>query len=132
MFPNEFPCYHSGRRGEWFCLYLFFEVIHGHYDKFHPTWCIWKWSHHVDCPFLKGSCGGDRNQVVLGTEGLGSMSLTIEALAQDFDRIRVHAGPEIPNIHNFGHYHAWSRVYATYSLMYLSDKVCSILGIDAA
>ncbi|MFS8008442.1 hypothetical protein Hanom_Chr14g01272851 [Helianthus anomalus] len=38
------------------------------------------------------------------------MPLTIEILAQDFDRVQVYTGQVVPDIHNFGHHHAWARV----------------------
>ena len=60
------------------------------------------------------------------------MTLTVDALAQLFDGVQMHAGLVIPGIHDFGHYHAWSSMYAAYALMYLSDKVCGILWINAS
>ncbi|MFS7973075.1 hypothetical protein Hanom_Chr09g00852331 [Helianthus anomalus] len=60
------------------------------------------------------------------------MTLTVDAFAQLFDGVQVHAGPVIPGIHDFGHYHAWSGVYATYALVYLSDEVCGILRVVAS
>ena len=60
------------------------------------------------------------------------MTLTVDALAQLFDGVQVHAGPVIPGIHDFGHYHAWSSVYATYALVYLSNEVRGVLGVDAS
>ncbi|MFS7972898.1 hypothetical protein Hanom_Chr09g00850251 [Helianthus anomalus] len=56
------------------------------------------------------------------------MPLAINTLAQFFDGIQVHTRPIIPRIHDFGHHHAWSCVYATHSLVYLSDEY-AIIGV---